>query len=217
MAGSTALAFVQGCLPNATVPPPLLRDKEVSDGQPHAILHRRRLGRSRRQEVHPRRQSGDRRSDVRSCARLEGRPRQGRCRRQARLPDLFADQPRGARRAAGKDHRGLQGPHEGNRRRRIRRDGRAAADGRTPAGRRRPRPYRFHAGSPQELSFRRDRRFGRRRARAGRRHRHDHALELAAEPDRLQGRARARRRLHHDPQAVGIHPVLGADLRGNPP
>ena len=55
------------------------------------------------------------------------------------------------------------------------------------------------------------------RARAGRRHRHDHALELAAEPDRLQGRARARRRLHHDPQAVGIHADLGVDLRGNPP
>ena len=54
-------------------------------------------------------------------------------------------------------------------------------------------------------------------ARAGRRHRHDHAVELAAEPDRLQGRARARRRLHHDPEAVGIHPDLGADLRGNPP
>jgi hypothetical protein len=51
----------------------------------------------------------------------------------------------------------------------------------------------------------------------GRRHRHDHAVELAAQPDRLQGRARARRRLHHDPEAVGIHPDLGADLRGNPP
>ena len=37
------------------------------------------------------------------------------------------------------------------------------------------------------------------------------------EPDRLQGRARARRRLHHDPQAVGIHADLGADLRRNPP
>ena len=58
--------------------------------------------------------------------------------------------------------------------------------------------------------FRRDGRFGRRRARAGRRHRHDHAVELAAQPDRLQGRARARRRLHHDPQAVGIHAFSSA-------
>ena len=36
------------------------------------------------------------------------------------------------------------------------------------------------------------------------------------EPDRLQGRARARRRLHHDPQAKRVHPDLGADFRGNP-
>ena len=41
-------------------------------------------------------------------------------------------------------------------------------------------------------------------------------VELAAEPDRLQGRARARRRLHHDPEAVGIHADLGLDLRRNP-
>ena len=40
------------------------RNQEVHDGQPHAVLHRWRLGRSRRQEVHARRQSGDRRSDV---------------------------------------------------------------------------------------------------------------------------------------------------------
>ena len=61
-----------------------------------------------------------------------------------------------------------------------------------------------HAGSAQELSFRGDGRHGRRRARAGRRLRHDHALELAAQPDRLQGRAGARRRLHHGPEAVGV-------------
>ena len=38
-----------------------------------------------------------------------------------------------------------------------------------------------------------------------------------SEPDRLQGRARARRRLHHDPEAQRVHAVVGADLRGNPP
>src|SRR6266404_9382807 len=38
--------------------------KEVHDGQPHAILYRWRLGRSRRQEIHARRQPGDRRGDV---------------------------------------------------------------------------------------------------------------------------------------------------------
>ena len=73
-----------------------------------------------------------------------------------------------------------------------------------------------HARSAQELSVRGDDRLRHGGARAGRRHRHDHAVELAAEPDRLQGRARARRRLHHDPEAVGIHADLGADLRGNP-
>jgi acyl-CoA reductase-like NAD-dependent aldehyde dehydrogenase len=44
---------------------------------------------------------------------------------------------------------------------------------------------------------------------------YDHALELAAEPDRLQGRARTCRRLHHDPETVGIHPDIGLDLRRN--
>ncbi len=53
-------------------------------------------------------------------------------------------------------------------------------------------------------------------ARARRRHRHDHAVELAAEPDRLQGCARARRRLHHAPEAVRIHAVVGVDFRRNP-
>ena len=40
------------------------RNQEVHDGQPHAVLHRWRLGRSRRQEVHARRQSGYGRGDV---------------------------------------------------------------------------------------------------------------------------------------------------------
>jgi acyl-CoA reductase-like NAD-dependent aldehyde dehydrogenase len=52
-------------------------------------------------------------------------------------------------------------------------------------------------------------------ARAGRRHRHDHAVELADEPGRLQGRARDRRRLHHDPEAVRVHAVLRAAVRGS--
>src|SRR6266853_2005821 len=78
------------------------------------------------------------------------------------------------------------------------------------------REERVHAGSAEELSFRGKPRHRHGAARAGRRHRHDHAVELAAEPDRLQGRARARRRLHHDPEAVRIHAVLGIDLCGNP-
>ena len=52
--------------------------------------------------------------------------RQGRGGRAPRVRDLFADDARAARRAAGQDHRGLQAPHEGHRRRHLRRDGRAA-------------------------------------------------------------------------------------------
>src|SRR5882672_3867692 len=143
MAGSFSEGFVQGCLPNVPFPFHSPRNQEVYDGQPHAILHRRRLGRSGRQEVHPRRQPGDRRGDVRGCARLQGRRRQGGGRGQARLRDVFADDPRGARGAALENHRGLQDPHEGYWRRRLRRDGRAAADGGEDAGRRRPRPPRI--------------------------------------------------------------------------
>ncbi len=42
------------------------------------------------------------------------------------------------------------------------------------------------------------------------------AVELAVEPDCLQSRARARRRLHHDPETVGIHADFGVDFRRNP-
>ena len=58
-------------------------------------------------------------------------------------------------------------------------------------------------------------------ARAGRRARRDHALELPAEPDRLQGRPRARRRLHRRAQAERgraaqrLHPRRG-DRGGRP-
>ena len=51
-----------------------------------------------------------------------------------------------------------------------------------------------------------------RRTRAGRRRRLHHAVELPAEPDRREGRVRARRRLHRRAQAVGgragqrVHP-----------
>ena len=40
--------------------------------------------------------------------------------------------------------------------------------------------------------------------------------KLAAQPDCRQGRPGHRRRLHDDPEAVGIHADLGADLRRHP-
>ena len=53
---------------------------------------------------------------ARDLAGLQGRCRQGRRRRPARVRDLLAHDARGARRAAREDRRGLQGPHQGNRR-----------------------------------------------------------------------------------------------------
>src|SRR5215467_13691256 len=50
-------------------------------------------------------------------------------RSEARVRDLFEEEPRGARRVVLKNHRGLQGAREGNRRRHFRRNGRTPADG----------------------------------------------------------------------------------------
>ncbi len=108
-------------------------------------------------------------------------------------------------------------PHEGHRRRHLRRDGRAAADGRA-----RCRPAPASATSPSTLEVLKNYHFEENVGTAvvvrepvgvvGM----ITPVELAAEPDRLQGRAGARRRLHHDPEAVRVHADLGADLRRNP-
>ena len=81
-------------------------------------------------------------------------------------------------------------------------DGRAAVAGAGRAGRRRPRPPRDRPRRAGRLRVRAADGHHADRARAGRRVRDDHALELAAQPDRLQGRAGARRRLHDGAQAV---------------
>ena len=57
-------------------------------------------------------------------------------------------------------------------------------------------------------------------ARADRRRRRDHAVELPVHAQPVEARARARRRLHRDPQARARHAVLGhvdrqADCRGD--
>ncbi len=54
------------------------------------------------------------------------------------------------------NHRGLQGPHEGDRRRRLRRDGRAAADGGALQAGAGLGHITVHPGSAEELSFRGD-------------------------------------------------------------
>jgi hypothetical protein len=69
------------------------------------------------------------------------------------------------------------------------------------AGRNRPRPSRRDHAHPEGLQFPGDARLDGNRPRAGRRLRPDHAVELADQPDHLQGRARARRRLHDGAEA----------------
>ncbi len=54
---------------------------------------------------------------------------------------------------------------------------------------------------------------GSHRARAGRARRHDHAVELADQPDRLQGGAGARHGMHHGAEALGDRSVQRRDLR----
>ena len=65
----------------------------------------------------------------------------------------------------------------------------------------RPRPLRRRPERAEGLRLRRDPRHDEHRQGTGRRLRPNHALELADQPDRLQGRAGARRGLHDGPEA----------------
>ena len=57
---------------------------------------------------------------------------------------------------------------------------------------------------------------GHHRLRTDRRRRHDHAVELAAQPDRAEGRTGARRGQHDGAQALRRMPRQRDDLRRNP-
>ena len=104
--------------------------------------------------------------------------------------------------AAQVDRRRLSGALRRDRRDDLARDGRAAL-----ARRRRRRPRRASATSTQmievleELRVRGAARHDADPARADRRVRPDHAVELADQPDRVQGGARARGGLHDGAQA----------------
>ena len=83
----------------------------------------------------------------------------------------------------------------------------------------RRRPHQRHDRGAQDLQVRGDARHDAARARAGRRVRADHALELADEPGRRQGRPGARGRLHHGAQALRVlalqrHPMGQGHARG---
>ena len=80
----------------------------------------------------------------------------------------------------------------------------------------RPRPFRVHARCPEVLLIRGEARISDDRARACWRGRHDYTLELAAQPDRLQGRARPCGRLHDHFEALRVYPEFGAYSRRDP-
>ena len=124
------------------------------------------------------------------------RSRRARC-----LRVLVADIARGARRLPGRDRRWARRALRGDRHDDRPGAGHAADAEQDHPGRPSDRPVRGDAdpdgGSPLGGG---DRQLAG-AARAGRRARRDHPLELPAEPDRLQGRPRPRRRLHRRAQA----------------
>ena len=147
-------------------------------------------------------QSGDGRSLRQDLRRLRGRCRPRGRRGAGGLSRLLPDQQGGAPAAAAADPRDLQGARS--------RTSRAPSP--TRWARRwawrampRPAPARAHLESTikalESFEFEQQRGGTRIVQRADRRRRPDHALELAAEPDRLQGGAGARRRLHHGAEA----------------
>ena len=135
---------------------------------------------------------------------------------RAAFETVLADDARGAAGAARPDHRGLQGPRGRARRRHQPGDGRAALDGAAGPGRRRPRPPPHGPSRAGRVRLRGGDGHDAGRAGADRRVRADHALELAAEPDRLQGRPRPRRGLHHGAEAVRGRAVERHHLRRDP-
>ncbi len=178
------------------------------------VLHRRRLGRPGRRTILRGHESGDRGGH---CGDLPRRSRGRGSRSRGRAPGLrglLADDPRGAACAARADRPGLPAPvgrpgaghHRGN--------GSAAGDGvAADAGPRRAWPLQGRDGRAEVVRVRARAGVDANRARADRRHRDDHALELAGEPDRLQGRAGYGRRMHDGAEAERDGAALGAGDR----
>ena len=81
------------------------------------------------------------------------------------------------------------------------------------AGAGRPRPHRVHAERDEDLQVGRRQRPQPHRSRTDRRVRADHAVELAAEPDRRESGARDRCRLHDDSEADRDRAAERDDLR----
>ncbi len=92
-------------------------------------------------------------------------------------------------------------------------NGRAARHGPGRAGRPWCCPFRADDQCLRDLCLRLHAGDHAHRARAGRGRCDDHAVELADQPDRLQGRSGARHRLHHGAEAFGDRSLQCRDLR----
>ncbi len=139
-------------------------------------------------------------------ARLQGGRRPGGRRRQSRLRRIFAHNARGAARAAPPNSRKLQRPGGGPCAGRLAGNGRSLAVRPRGAGLGGTGASRSDHRGARELRIQPAARNEPDRQGADRRRRADHAVELAFEPDRLQGRSGAGRRLHGGPEAERDRP-----------
>ena len=125
---------------------------------------------------------------------------------------LVAEQPGRAPGPAAGDPRRIPEARRRPRRRGERGDGRAGLAGSGPPGRPRHWPPGERHRRAEELSLRGTARRDAGDQGADRRLRPDHAVELADQPDRLQGGPGAGDRLHHGAETVGSRAVLRPDL-----
>ncbi len=187
-----------------------------NDGrQGHDVLHRRIVGRALGGDGDRCDQSRDRATLRQGRTRHQSGCRPRRCCGPRGLPGVRRVVARGTPGAARKDRRHLQAPLQRDGRDHQPRDGGSALLRDAVPGRRRHGPLPHSARHPQNLRLRGAARRHRNPARADRRHRHDHAVELASQSDLLQGRRRARSRLHDGAEALGSRAVLGDPDRGD--
>ena len=135
------------------------------------------------------------------------RRRQGGGGGQGGLRDLEPDHQGRAGQVHPGHRRGPRGPQRGDRPGHLRRDGHADHVRQHDPGRSAGRQLRRLRADPRRVPVRGDGRQLARRARAGRRRRRHHAVELPAAPDRHQDRSGAGRRQLRGAQAERGHPA----------
>ena len=191
----TATGLPLPSVPFANDPP------EESHGQRTEVLHQRCLGRAQHQRHTRRHQSGDQNQSHRSpwvvppmSMRPSLLPRRP-SRRSRRLRSRSASPSR-------QDHRTDRCPIRGVCQHDLVGDGCTRRPRQGCPGADRSDAFRHGCPDPAQLRVRGAARELPAREGTGRRRGNDHALELAAQPDRLQGRPCARHWLHHGAQAV---------------